>query len=180
VNEKQISVLRERTLLLLQKANIAITPEEKAGIEIADMGLNDIERIGLQVVVYVNNDRYCAKELVLFSHQICPEHRHPPISAQNIGKQETFRCRWGEVFLYTEGEPTPNPRASIPDKYREHFNVWHEVVLRPGDQYTLAPNTRHWFQAGGDGAVISEFSSASLDELDIFTDPHIKRVPVED
>lgn len=180
MNEKQISVLRERTLLLLQKANIAITPEEKAGIEIADMGLNDIERIGLQVVVYVNNDRYCAKELVLFSHQICPEHRHPPISAQNIGKQETFRCRWGEVFLYTEGEPTPNPRASIPDKYREHFNVWHEVVLRPGDQYTLAPNTRHWFQAGGDGAVISEFSSASLDELDIFTDPHIKRVPIED
>jgi len=180
VNEKQISVLRERTLLLLQKANIAITPEEKAGIEIADMGLNDIERIGLQVVVYVNNDRYCAKELVLFSHQICPEHRHPPISAQNIGKQETFRCRWGEVFLYTEGEPTSNPRASIPDKYREHFNVWHEVVLRPGDQYTLAPNTRHWFQAGGDGAVISEFSSASLDESDIFTDPHIKRVPVED
>jgi D-lyxose ketol-isomerase len=142
------------------------------------MGLNDIEHIGLQVVVYVNNDRYCAKELVLFSRQICPEHRHPPISAQNIGKQETFRCRWGEVFLYTEGEPTPNPRASIPDKYGEHFNVWHEVVLRPGDQYTLAPNTRHWFQAGDDGAVVSEFSSASLDELDIFTDPHIKRVPL--
>lgn len=178
MNEKQIGIMRERTQLLLKKANIAITPKEKAEIEIADMGLNDIEHIGLQVIVYVNNDRYCAKELVLFSRQICPEHRHPPISVQNIGKQETFRCRWGEVFLYTEGEPTPNPRASIPDKYRGHFNVWHEVVLRSGDQYTLAPNTRHWFQAGDDGAVVSEFSSASLDELDIFTDPHIKRVPL--
>jgi len=35
----------------------------------------------------------------------------------------------------------------------------------------------HWFQAGADGAVVSEFSTKSLDEFDIFTDPEIKRIP---
>ncbi|MEN6311955.1 MAG: D-lyxose/D-mannose family sugar isomerase, partial [Acidobacteriota bacterium] len=34
----------------------------------------------------------------------------------------------------------------------------------------------HWFQAGDKGAVVSEFSSTSIDERDLFTDPHIRRV----
>ena len=49
------------------------------------------------------------------------------------------------------------------------FNVWHEIVLKPGEQYTLAPNTLHWFQAGPEGAIVSEFSSSSRDRFDIFT-----------
>jgi len=39
------------------------------------------------------------------------------------------------------------------------------------------PNTLHWFQAGPEGAVISEFSTRSRDEADIFSDPDIKRIP---
>jgi D-lyxose ketol-isomerase len=49
--------------------------------------------------------------------------------------------------------------------------------LKPGDQYTLFPDTRHWFQAGPEGAVVSEFSTRSTDDQDIFTDPRIKRMP---
>jgi D-lyxose ketol-isomerase len=33
----------------------------------------------------------------------------------------------------------------------------------------------HWFQAGPEGAVISEFSTQSRDEADVFTDPRIVR-----
>ena len=51
----------------------------------------------------------------------------------------------------------------------------HEIYLRPGEQYTLKEQTRHWFQAGPEGAVISEFSTPSFDEADIFIDPEIKR-----
>ncbi len=170
--------LRERTYRMLHSARIVITPQEKENIEIADFGMNDIENIGLQLVVYENNDRYCAKELVMFPRQICPEHRHPPLNDRNSGKQETFRCRWGEVYLYVEGEPTPNPRAKVPEKYRPFMRVWKEVILRPGLQYTLPPNTPHWFQAGDEGAIVSEFSSTSSDETDIFTDPGIQRTPV--
>jgi D-lyxose ketol-isomerase len=55
--------------------------------------------------------------------------------------------------------------------------VWHEVCLKPGEQYTLNPDTLHWFQAGVEGAIVSEFSTRSTDEHDFFTDPRIKRAP---
>jgi D-lyxose ketol-isomerase len=173
----EVIELQEKVFQMLQKAGIVITPDEKKNIEIADLGLEDIENCGLQVVVYENNDRYCAKELIQLPRQLCLEHRHPPVDANNIGKQETFRCRWGELYLYVEGDPTPDPKAQVPEKYREHLTVWKEIVLRPGDQYTLPVDTRHWFQAGEEGCVVSEFSSASTDEEDIFTDPRVRRIP---
>ena len=40
---------------------------------------------------------------------------------------------------------------------------------------TIPPDTLHWFQAGAEGAVVSEFSSTSIDEADVFTDPDIQR-----
>ncbi len=58
------------------------------------------------------------------------------------------------------------------------YTVWHEVVPSPGEQYTIPPNTLHWFQAGDEGAIVSEFSTTSRDEKDIFTDPAIRRVTV--
>ncbi|MCK9326286.1 MAG: D-lyxose/D-mannose family sugar isomerase [Bacteroidales bacterium] len=176
MKKEMLTQARSRAAEMLAKAGIVITDHEKQNMEIADMGLDDLDHIGLEVVVYENNERYCAKELVLFPWQICPEHRHPTVSESNIGKQETFRCRYGEVYLYVPGEPVANPRARVPDRYREWMTVWHEIVMKPGDQFTLPPNTRHWFQAGPDGAVVSEFSSCSTDENDLFTDPGIVRV----
>jgi D-lyxose ketol-isomerase len=139
----------------LAAAGIVLSAAERAGIEVADFGLGRLRELGLLVHVYVNTDRYCAKELVLFPRQVCPEHRHPPFDG-TPGKEETFRCRRGTVHLWI-GE--------------------RELVLEPGAQHTIPPDTLHWFQAGGEGAVISEFSSPSRDELDVFTDPRIVRVP---
>jgi len=171
--------IRSRVCRILADSGVIITDLERAQIEITDLGLGRFEEIGLSLLVYVNNDRYCAKELVLFPGQICPEHRHPH-GPDYIGKTETFRCRKGEVFLYVEGPPTTNPKGRVPPDKREFFTVWHEIRLDPGEQYTIPPNTLHWFQAGLDGALISEFSSTSRDETDIFTDPAIVRVPVTD
>jgi D-lyxose ketol-isomerase len=160
----------------LTRAGIVITPEESSNIEVADFGLDELDSTGLELVVYVNTARVCAKELVLFPRQTCPEHYHPPVEGEP-GKEETFRCRWGEVYLYVPGEPTEQPKARLPKGRENTYNVWHEIVLRPGDQYTLPPNTPHWFQAGDEGAVVSEFSTKSRDESDIFTDPQIQRAP---
>jgi D-lyxose ketol-isomerase len=178
MKKTQANRIRKRTLEFLKKAHIKITSREAENVEVADFGLDDIKNMGLELIVYESNERYCAKELVLFPRQTCPEHRHPPIDERNSGKQETFRCRWGEVYLYIDGFPTPSPQARIPKKYRESLTVWQEIVLRPGDQYTLQPNTLHWFQAGDKGAIVSEFSSRSSDETDIFTDKNIRRLPV--
>jgi D-lyxose ketol-isomerase len=93
------------------------------------------------------------------------------------GKMETFRCRWGKVWLYVEGEPVSHLKATVPKGSEAYYTAFHEVELLPGYQYTIPPNTLHWFQSGPDGAVISEFSSTSTDENDVFTDPRIKRMP---
>ena len=167
---------RNRALALFEKAKIVVTEDEKAHFEVADFGLNELERFGLELVIYVNTDRCCAKEMALFPGQICPEHRHPPV-AGGPGKEETFRCRWGEVYLYVEGTSTEQIKGAIPQGKEDCFTVFHEIILRPGQQYTLRPNMLHWFQAGPDGAVVSEFSTHSSDETDIFTDPRIKRTP---
>jgi D-lyxose ketol-isomerase len=160
---------------LLRKARIAVTGAS-SNMEVADLGLGDVKRHGLELIVYENNDRYCAKELVVFPWQICPEHRHPDLSRTRPGKQETFRCRYGEAYLYVSGERTPRPKARVPRKFKPFLSVGHEIVLRPGDMYTLPPNSLHWFQSGDRGAVLSEFSSTSTDESDLFTDPRIRRV----
>ncbi len=167
---------RVRASALLAEAGIVLNVEEQAAMEIADFGLDRLEEIGLALVMYVNTDRYCAKELVLFPDQICPQHRHPAVAGQR-GKEETFRCRWGEVYLYGPGPRTPNPRGKVPTDKAHTFTVWHERLLKPGDQWTIAPNTPHWFQAGPEGAVVSEFSSTSDDATDIFEDAAIQRIP---
>lgn len=180
MKKETVEQYRAKALEYYKKAHIVLTDEEKANIEVADFGLNDIEKTGLQLVVYVNTDRVCAKEMVLLPHQTCPQHRHPSVNG-TPGKEETFRCRWGKVYLYVEGEPTPHPVCKPPEGSESYYTVWHEIQLNPGEQYTLYPNTWHWFQAGEEGAVISEFSTHSTDENDIFYDPRINRIPeIED
>jgi D-lyxose ketol-isomerase len=181
IKRSELRRAQQRAARMLDAAGIVLTPEERDTIEVAEFGLGELEKTGLELVVYVNTDRYCAKELVLFPRQTCPEHRHPAVAGES-GKMETFRCRSGKVWLYVEGEPTPDPACRPPDGSEDHYTVFHQIALDPGEQYTIAQDTLHWFQAGDDGAVVSEFSSTSRDESDIFTDPRIERIPqiVED
>lgn len=174
MNKGQIETARKRALTFFEKASIVLTDEEKKRIEVFDLGLGELEQSGLELLVYVNTKRCCAKELVLFPRQTCPEHRHPPVGGE-LGKEETFRCRWGVVHLYVPGEKTDNPHCCPPKGRERFYTVWHEIMLHPGEQYTLVPDTLHWFQAGDEGAVVSEFSTKSTDENDIFTDSDIKR-----
>ncbi len=172
---------RARAAALLERAGVVLGHGERDGIELATLGLGDFESQGLALLVYVNNDRYCSKELVLFPRQTCPEHRHPPVllpdGRTDPGKQETFRCRWGEVYLYVAGEgDRERIRARVPGDSAAWYTVFHEVVLRPGEQFTIPPDTLHWFQGGPEGAVVTEVSSTSRDESDVFTDPRIRRV----
>ena len=57
---------RERAAALLADAGIVLTAAERAEIEVADFGLGRLEETGLQIVVYVNTERVCAKELVRY------------------------------------------------------------------------------------------------------------------
>ncbi|MEO7717652.1 MAG: D-lyxose/D-mannose family sugar isomerase [Capsulimonas sp.] len=177
ISEEYLISVQSRTHAYLERAGIVLTPEEIAHIEVVDFALGNLDTSGLQLITYINTERVCAKELVLFPRQICPEHRHPPIDG-DLGKEETFRCRWGTVYLYVEGEASGEMQARLPQGSEDVYTVMHEVVLGPGEQYTIMPDTKHWFQGGDDGAVVSEFSTRSRDEFDIFTDTRIQRVEV--
>ena len=156
------------------KAGIVLTEAEKQSIEVADFGLDMVEDLGLQLLVYINTERVCAKEMVLTPYQTCPEHKHVP-SYGIAGKEETFRCRYGKVYLYVTGEGQKEDiHGKLPPS---DVTVFHEIVLNPGEQYTIYPETWHWFQAGPEGAVVSEFSTRSTDETDVFTDTRIVRAP---
>jgi len=153
-----------------KKAGIIVRDDEE--IEVADFGLDMVEKIGLQLCVYINTERVCAKEMVLLPYQTCPEHKHVKTNG-NEGKEETFRCRYGMVYLYVSGE---GRKEGIHGKLPEtDTTVYHEIILKPGEQYTIMPETLHWFQAGEDGAIVSEFSTKSTDETDVFTDKRIER-----
>ena len=167
-----------RALQFYEQAGIILSDEEKAKIEVVDFDIGIVNDVGLQLLTYINTERVCAKEMVLFPHQTCPEHKHVPTNGMQ-GKEETFRCRYGKVYLYVPGEgDQENIQARLP---KTEVSVFHEIVLNPGEQYTIYPETWHWFQAGENGAVISEFSTRSTDETDQFTDPRLVRQPhIED
>ena len=157
-----------------EKAGIVLSDAEKKNIEVVDFGLGRVADMGLQLLTYINTERVCAKEMVLAPYQTCLEHKHVPTNGC-AGKEETFRCRYGKVYLYVEGEGKQESiQARLPDS---KVSVFHEIVLNPGEQYTIMPETWHWFQAGAEGAVISEFSTRSTDETDVFTDERLVRQP---
>ncbi len=140
LTQSQAKAAQERAAALLDKVGIALTPAERDTIEIAEFGLGELEQTGLELITYVNTDRYCAKELVLFPRQTCPEHRHPPVG-NDPGKMETFRCRSGKVWLYVEGQPAAQPQGQVPTGSETYYTVFHEIELNPGEQYTIPPNT---------------------------------------
>jgi D-lyxose ketol-isomerase len=176
ISQQKYKATVKKAVHIMKHAGIVLTPEERSRLEVADFGLKELEKTGLEILTYVNTERVCAKEIIMFPRQTCPEHRHPAVGGR-LGKEETFRCRWGTVYLYVPGAPTARPKARPPAGSEAYYTVKQEVCLKPGDQYTLMPDTLHWFQAGPKGAIVSEFSTRSTDEADFFTDTRIKRLP---
>jgi D-lyxose ketol-isomerase len=177
ITRTELESARKRATEILLNAEIVVRQHEIDQMEVADFGLSELELSGAQIVTLVDTEQIAAKLLVLLPLQTEPEHRHPRLGAYE-GKEETIRCEWGLLYLYGPGEPSPEPRGHPPEHRRHAYTVWHEHVLHPGDQVTLAPNVAHWFQAGPKGAVVWSFSTKAIDIEDQFTDPDVRRETV--
>ena len=101
------------------------------------------------------------------------------ISAWQEGDAQPIRrrARFGVAWEAESWRRTPSETEDL-----VHFLVNADeedrlLALNPGEQYTLHPDTPHWFQAGPQGAIVSEFSTRSTDDEDQFSDPRIKRAP---
>ena len=129
------------------------------------------------MVVIADDGGLRRPHIELTLNQFVEDHviRKLPVGPVELFDSVHIRCRSGMVCLYVEGEATPDPTLSPPEFHGEYFNVNHEIVLRPGNQYTLLPGIRHWFRAGPEGAVVSEFSTRIKDDADVFTDPALRR-----
>jgi len=158
---------------LLRKSGIAIRSEEVSSVYLKDFGLGEFEETGITVLQFVDTRLVNVKLMILLPGQTCPEHRHRPVE-DYPGKEETFRCQWGECYLHVPGPPTPYPKAVPPASRQDHYTVWHEIGLRPGDQYAAPSDTLHWFQAGPEGAVVWSFCSRVVVGADKFTDPQVR------
>ncbi|NHN33722.1 D-lyxose/D-mannose family sugar isomerase [Paenibacillus agricola] len=166
-------VARMQALALLNKAHISLSEADIASLKVIDFGLKDIAHYGVQFVEYMNNERYCARQLVLLPRQTIPEHKHPPVG-DDPGKVETFRVVWGKVWAYIEGDSKTNMAAKLMDS-SIYFTAFHEIELNVSEQCTIGDNQFHWFQAGDEGAVVIEFSSPARDRFDIFKDPRVQK-----
>jgi D-lyxose ketol-isomerase len=177
ITRSEYNLARLRATEMLKQTGLVLRQEEIDEMEVADFGLSELEQSGAQILTLVNTDKIAAKLLVLFPHQTEPEHNHIRLGIYE-GKEETIRCEWGELYLYSPGEPTAQPHGNPPDHRRDTYTVWHEIVLRPGEQTTFQPNIPHWFQGGPQGSVIWSFSTKAVDAKDVFTDPTIVRQTV--
>ena len=175
ITRAQLQEARQRASAFLLQARVVACPDELDRIEVVDLGLGELEQTGLQILTLVDTGNIGVKVLVLFPGQTFAQHKHPPLG-EYPGKEETFRCQWGELYLYTPGALTPDPRATPPAHRAHTYTVWHETILTPGEQRTCPPDTFHWFQAGPEGAVAWSFSSRATDVKDVFTDPDVQRV----
>lgn len=158
------------------RAGVPIRKDEIDSIAIVDFGLDRFEIEGMHLFTLVNTTRYAAKALYHLPWQTEPEHWHPPIDENNPGKQETIRALWGICYFYLEGG-TLDSRISgrIPSGQEDVYTARKEYVLHPGDQITIEPGAKHWFQGGPEGAVIYTYSSTAVDVLDGFTDVKVNR-----
>jgi D-lyxose ketol-isomerase len=173
ITRKQQELARRRAAEMIRAAGIHITDIEANRIEVVDFGLSRLEHEGVQVLTLVQTERISVKVLALFPRQTEPEHWHPPVGS-DPGKEETIRVISGTLYFYAPGENTFKEGFLV--KGKEHcYTMRHERVMRPGDQVTLAPGVRHWFQAREEGVVMYSFSTIARDAMDQFTDKDIVR-----
>ncbi|MBN1671365.1 MAG: D-lyxose/D-mannose family sugar isomerase [Kiritimatiellae bacterium] len=158
---------------MIRAAGVVITEEEAGKVEVADFGLGNLHAEGAQILTFFCTERVAAKVIALFPRQTEPEHWHPRVG-DDPGKEETIRVISGTLYFYVPGAGEVRA-GSVPAGKESCYTVRNERVMGPGDQITLEPGTRHWFQAGPEGAVLYTFSTCARDVLDGFTDPNVER-----
>ena len=65
-----------------------------------------------------------------------------------------YKGQWGIFYLGVPGSLTGNTKANPPLHRRKYIKVRHEIIIRPGEQYIIPPNTWHWFEASPKGAIV--------------------------
>jgi D-lyxose ketol-isomerase len=174
LTKAEYAAAQSRAVDMIRESGICITDKEAQKVEVADFGLSRLDSEGAQILTLVATNRIAVKIIALFPNQTLPEHWHPRVG-EDPGKEETVRVISGTVRFYVPGDENMS-EGFVPVGQEDTYTMRHELVLKPGEQITLEPGTKHWFQAAKQGAVMYSFSSVARDLLDEFTNPDIERI----
>jgi D-lyxose ketol-isomerase len=152
---------------LIERTGLVITDNDWAMLRANDFGFGQLRVEGFVYIDLLRSDRLRITLLVLLPNQTLPEHLHPACGSE-AGKEETLRCLWGETLVVMPGMATAG--LTVPAGKEAVYTARHAVTLRPGEQCTVPPGTRHWFQAGPDGSVNLAFQNRVDESLNIFTE----------
>jgi D-lyxose ketol-isomerase len=174
LTKSDYTAAQSRAAAMIRESGISITDEEAQKVEVADFGLGRLDVEGAQILTLIATGRIAVKIVALFPRQTLPEHWHPRVG-EDPGKEETIRVVSGTVHIYIPGDDNMREGIILTGQ-EDSYTARHELIFKPGDQITMEPGTKHWFQAGQTGAVMYSFSTVARDILDGFTNPDIKRV----
>jgi D-lyxose ketol-isomerase len=150
LKRRDVEHAKNRALEMLQASGIVLSDDQT--IEITDFGKNDYEKIGLGLIIRINEPEYASKWLTILPGQSCPNHYHKKI-------KETFFIMAGDVNMSMDGKV---------------------LEMKPGHRVTLPPGTWHKFSSEN-GAVIEEITTHQIPDDSYFEDPEIERyVTIED
>jgi D-lyxose ketol-isomerase len=171
ISAEEFARAKSEALDRIRASGLVLSAAEQGRLAVLDFGLGDVMQEGLEVVHYLSSQRMDIKVCVLFDGQTVPEHLHPPYGGQE-GKEETLRVLSGCLRLYVPGDGVSR-EPDVPRGKEDFYTLRKEIVLYPGQQHTIAPNTWHWFQGGDGGAVFLAHYSKADDSFNLWKDPRV-------
>lgn len=169
--------VKQEAAALLKKTGFPLTDEEWAKLEVNDFGLGDVRKEGFAFIDILRSPRVRITLLILLPNQTLPQHVHPAYKDEH-GKEETFRVLVGQAKIFIKGEEN-NPDILIPAGKEEYYTARHEIVLNPGEQYSVQPQGEHWFQGGDEGGVGIIFQNRVDETKNMFYDPASSGCPIK-
>ncbi len=154
---------------LLMKSGFPVTQKELDTLNVNDFGLNNLSEEGCVFFDLLRTEKLRITILILLPNQTLPQHMHPAYEDEK-GKEESVRSLWGIFKVYVEGNENQN-NLNLPEGKAEFYTARKEYALKPGEQYTVPPHIKHWFQAGEKGAVAIAFQNRVNEDYNVFYDP---------
>ncbi len=143
---------------------------------VTDFGLGNFSEIGLGGIIWLNDpsDNYVSIEIFLLPGQRIAEHGHD--KTEKTGpKLESWMPRYGMVYVYGEGEPTPGAADDIPESEKPYWIAKTKKRLLPGDIGKVEKaTTMHWMYAGSEGAIVTETGTFHDGDGIKFSNPNTK------
>jgi len=176
MDPQQLNAVQEQVKDLINRSGLVLSESEWAQLAINDFGLGDIFREGFAFVDILRTQRIRITVLVLLPNQTLPQHVHPPYDGET-GKEETLRVMAGHTRVFIEGEEADN--VNLPLGKEQYYTALKEIPLDAGEQYTVEPGIKHWFQAGPDGSVNMTYQNRVDETQNIFDDPNSEGCPIK-